>query len=300
MTMTDGHEVFVRTFKPDEGIIGHIHLLHGMAEHSERYEEFAQVLVAQGYFVSTHDHRGHGYTADKNGQLGFFGYEKGFDRVVQDVYEVLKQVEIIANTGRPILFGHSMGSFIARRFAQLYSEMIEKLILSGSGSPSLLHSAGHVIAKQLVKLQGPTTSSQLMNLLSFGNFNNNVKNAKTPFDWLCTDEEEVQKYIDDPLCGFISTTQLFADLTEGMIQLDDQSKNEQIRSDLAVLFVSGTDDPVGGNNAKDVLKAAEQLVDAGVTNVLVHLFEGLRHEILNERKKHQVFEIIVRWLKDEK
>lgn len=300
MTMTDGHEVFVRTFKPDEEMIGHIHLLHGMAEHSERYEEFANVLVEQGYFVSTHDHRGHGYTADKNGQLGFFGYEDGFDRVVQDVYEVLKQVEIIASVGRPILFGHSMGSFIARRFAQLYSEMIEKLILSGTGSPSLLHSTGNVLAKQLVKLQGPTTTSELMNRLSFGNYNKNVKDAKTAFDWLSTNEEEVQKYIDDPLCGFVSTTQFFADLTGGMCYLDDKSKNTQIRPDLAVLFVSGTDDPVGGNNAKDVLKAAEQLVDAGVTNVKVHLFEGLRHEILHEVKKYQVFEIIVRWLKDEK
>lgn len=301
LTMTDGHEVFVRCFHPAIPVIGHVHILHGMAEHSERYEYFASTLCEQGYVVSAHDHRGHGYTAAKNGQLGFFGYSEGFEQVVQDVYEVLEQVASeVTFTGRPILFGHSMGSFIARRFAQRYSERIDKLILSGTASPTPLHKAGNILAKQLVKWQGATTVSPLMNRLSFGNFNQNIKNAKTEYDWLSTDEAEVQKYIADPYCGFIATTQFYADLTGGILSLNDQTKNAHIRPNLPILLVSGTADSVGESNAKGVVKAGEQLVAAGVKQVKVHLFEGMRHEILNEKQKHQVIEIIVRWLKDEK
>lgn len=300
LTMSDGHELFVTIFKPQQPTNKHIHLLHGMAEHSARYEPFALFLVEQGYFVSMHDHRGHGETAMKNGQLGYFGPENGFERVVADVDEVLDYVCMLSGGIRPILFGHSMGSFIARRYAQHHSHKIDKLILSGTGSPSFLHKAGHYLARVLVNIQGDTTPSKILGLLSFGNFNQYIQNAKTPFDWLTTDEREVQKYLDDPLCGFISTTQFYVDLTGGMQKLSDQSLNRCIRSDLPILFVSGTDDPVGEKGAKDVFKAAQQLVEAGVTNVLVHIFEGMRHEILNEINKKQVYEIIVRWLKDEK
>ena len=292
IAMSDGLKVYVTTYRPKLQTNKHIHLLHGMAEHSARYEDFAHFLVKQGYFVSTHDHRGHGRTAQQNGQFGYFGRENGFELVVKDVDEILKHVNQLSGVMRPVLFGHSMGSFIARLYAQHHSDKIDKLILSGSGSPSILHTAGHYLAKLLVKLQGDTTPSKILGLLSFGNFNQYIRDAKTPFDWLSTDERQVQKYIDDPLCGFISTTQFYVDLTGGMQKLNNPSLNRCIRADLPVLFVSGSDDPVGEEGAKDVLKAAQQLVEAGLTNVLVHIFEGMRHEILNEKNNQQVYEII--------
>lgn len=300
MTMTDGHQVFVRTFYPAKSIRSHIHILHGMAEHSARYESFAKQLCEEGYVVSMHDHRGHGFTAQKNGQLGFFCAENGFERVVQDVFEVLETLKLELNIARPILLGHSMGSFIARRFAQKYSYFLEKLILSGTASPTTAEKAGHFFAKQLVRIQGATSPSPLMNNLSFGSFNRFIDRPKTKFDWLTTDVAEVQKYIDDPLCGFIATNQFYVDLTEGMAFLDCPFENSRIRHDLPILLISGTEDPVGDKNGKGVVKAGQQLVTAGVENVLVYLFEGMRHEILNERKKDQVIEIIVRWLKNEK
>lgn len=295
--MTDGHEVFVRTFTPEQEIIGHVHILHGMAEHSARYEKFAKRLCDEGYFVSAHDHRGHGYTAEKNGMLGFFAYENGFERVVKDVFEVLENLKRQSNYGRPILFGHSMGSFIARRFTQQYSALIDKLILSGTASSTALLTAGNVLARQLVKAQGAETPSKLMNDLSFGSFNKPIKNPKTAYDWLSTDDEQVQKYIDDPLCGFIATTQFFVDLTSGMSKMGRMDENSRIRPDLPILLVSGTEDPVGDSKAAGVIKAGHQFAQAGVEQVKVHLFEGMRHEILNERKKDQVIEIIVRWVK---
>ncbi|MEK4700505.1 alpha/beta hydrolase [Solibacillus sp. FSL R7-0668] len=297
LTMSDGYDIFVRTFKPQQPT-KHIHLLHGMAEHSERYEAFAEVLCAQGYYVTTHDHRGHGYTAENNGTLGYFDLENGFERVVEDVREILQQLTL-PQLGKPILFGHSMGSFIARRFIQQYSEHIERLILSGTGSPKLMHKAGHMLASQLVHLNGPAEPSKIMDQLSFGSFNAQVPNPKTPFDWLTRDEAEVQKYINDPYCGFVSTNQLYADLTGALAKLDVPALNAHIRPDLKILLVSGTHDPVGEKQAKGVLKAGQQLADAGVEHVKVQLFEGMRHELLNEIGKEKVYESILRWLEHE-
>lgn len=298
LTMTDGYDIFVRTFKP-QNPKQHIHLLHGMAEHSARYEAFAEALCEQGYFVTSHDHRGHGYTTANNGILGYFDLENGFERVTDDVREILNEVKH-AEYGRPILFGHSMGSFVARRFAQKYSDEIERLILSGTGSPSLMHKAGHLLANQLVNMSGPAEPSKLMDKLSFGSFNAVVKNPQTSYDWLSSDAAEVQKYIDDPYCGFVSTNQFYADLTGAMAQhMSNPVDNARIRSDLKILLVSGTQDPVGEKEAAGVVKAGQQLADAGVQHVKVQLFEGMRHEILNEVKKEKVYESIIRWLKHE-
>lgn len=298
VTMSDGHDIFVRTYAPSKKRIGHIHILHGMSEHSGRYEKFAEKLCDEGYFVTAHDHRGHGFTAQKNGMFGYFGPENGFEIVVDDVVEVLSFLKR-ETTERPILFAHSMGSFIARRFIQQYSDKIERLILSGTGSPTLLHKAGHIIAKQLVNLQGAQIRSDLMNHLSFSSFNRKIKDPKTNFDWLTTDGEEVQKYIDDPFCGVIPTNQFFVDLTGGMLKLENEQANARIRSDLKILVLNGTYDPVAGSEAEGALRVGKLLNRAGIEHVKVHIFEEMRHEILNEKKKEQVIDIIVRWLKDE-
>ncbi|MEG0473594.1 MAG: alpha/beta fold hydrolase [Solibacillus sp.] len=276
-----------------------MHILHGMAEHSARYEHFAQFLCDEGYSVSMHDHRGHGATADQNGQFGFFAEEDGFERVVRDVFEVIealrKQLDIQSLT----LFGHSMGSFIARRFIQQYSYLLDSVILSGTGAVKPLHLAGNMLAKRLVKVQGATVESPLLDKLSFGNFNKKFKNTKTSSDWLSTDEEEVQKYIQDEKCGFIATNQFFADLTDGLLMLNKVSENARIRPSLPILLVSGSEDPVG-DAGKGVVQVGQQLQKAGLDHVKVYLFEGMRHEVLNERNKKYSYEMIVRWLKDEK
>lgn len=296
--MSDGQEVFVTTFTPKEQVAGHFHILHGMAEHSTRYTAFAEMLCEHGYFVSMQDHRGHGSTVDQNGHLGYFAEQQGFTRVVQDVFETLHTIREGKNYPSVTLFGHSMGSFIARRYIQLYSSTIASAILCGTGATTYLHYVGNRLAKGLVKTQGPLVPSHFMNALSFGSFNKSFKNIKTPFDWLCSNQAEVQKYIDDPKCGFVATNQFFADLTDGLLLINQKGDNSRIRPELPILLISGSEDPVG-NNGKGVLQVAQQLTDAGVESVLVYLFEGMRHEILNERNKKQVYEFIIRWLEDE-
>lgn len=293
--MEDGHQVYVRMYHPTTEPKGHVHIMHGMAEHSGRYIDFAEYLVNQGYFVTAHDHRGHGETAKLNGQLGYLGDEKGFHRLVEDVFEILQFFHASKQLPETILFGHSMGSFVARRFMQLYSGHIDKCILAGTGATTAVHFLGNAVARSLSVFRGKNMPSQLMNDLSFGSFSRTVLNSRTIFDWLCTNDEEVDKYIQDPYCGFVPTNQFFADLTEGLLLINKKDEIDRIRKDLPILFVSGNLDPVGMNGAS-VFKVAKEMADVGLEDVAVYLFEGMRHEILKEKNKEHVHHVITRWL----
>lgn len=281
---------------PEQPAIGHVHLLHGMAEHIDRYDEFAKELVGNGFIVSGHDHRGHGKTNEKNGQLGYFGEKDGFERVTEDVREVLVQVREDVGEVPLILFGHSMGSFIARRYMQKYSESLAKAIICGTTfSPGVMGDIGTVIGKMASKLKTPQTESALLNKLSFGGFNKQIKQAQTGFDWLNSDANEVKKYIDDPFCGFIPTNQFYIDLFNGLKIIHQEKEINKIRKDLPVLLISGLQDPVG-KDGKDIFKVAKGLTNAGMKNITVQLVENARHEILNEVNKLQTYQFIVNWM----
>lgn len=295
----DGHLISVTVYFPSEDPMGHIHILHGMAEHSNRYERFAKFLLERGYVVSMHDHRGHGQTAFLNDSpRGFFANQQGFDRVVSDVHEVLNFVRADHHLPPVILFGHSMGSFIARRYTELYSETLSKAIFCGTGAASPTHQAGHILAKCLASLQGKAKESPLLDKLSFGNFNRAFSNTQTDFDWLSSDSEEVAKYLEDEDCGFLATNQFYADLTGGIITLSKEEEINRIRKDLPILLISGADDPVGGFS-KGIWKVAKSYQGCGLTNVTVQLFEGKRHEILNEVNREEVYNKIIWWLEKE-
>ena len=293
--MSDGHVVFTSKFEPEGTCIGHIHILHGMAEHSGRYEKFARELSAIGYVVTMHDHRGHGKTALRNGKLGFFAEEDGFARVVEDVHEIVSVMHAPYADVPLILFGHSMGSFIARRYIQLYGETVDRVILCGAGAVTTLHKVGHYVAMALAKQYGKDVESPLLNELSFGSFNKQFPSPKTAYDWLCSSESEVQKYIDDPYCGFIPTNQFFADLTKGFIALNRKKEIAKIQKNLPVLLISGSKDPVGEHGA-GVYSVAEQYHAADLEDVTVYLFEDKRHEILNEDNQQAVYQVLLRWL----
>ncbi|WP_328286122.1 alpha/beta hydrolase [Ureibacillus massiliensis] len=296
LLVSDHTRIYVRIYEPEHEVIGRFHILHGMGEHGGRYDAFATMLCEQGYFVTMHDHRGHGKTAELNGKLGYFADENGFERVVEDVYDVIQNVRYDYKKVPIFIFGHSMGSFIARRFIQVYGEIVDGCILCGTGATTTMHKVGNMLAKTMAKTKGKDVRGDLLNELSLGSFNKQFKNTKTAFDWLTSDEEEVQKYIDDPYCGFIPTNQFFADLTDGLIMINRIEENARIPKNLLILLISGSSDPVG-NNGKGVYKVANQLKNAGAQNVIVYLFEEMRHEILNERNKQQVFDVVSRWLK---
>lgn len=296
LTMSDGISIHTLFMKPIGQPVAHIHLMHGMAEHIGRYEEFMNYLVGKGFAVSGHDHRGHGETAAINGKLGYFGDSVGFDRLVEDAHELILYYKDEFQAPSVILIGHSMGSFIARRYAQKYGTEIDKLICSGTGGdPGIGLMAGQALAYLKGKIKKSNEPDYFINKLVFGSFNKTIAQPKTPFDWLSTDTNTVEKYINDPLCGFVPTTSLFMDLFNGLEKINDPSGIRQIPSVLPILLLSGLDDPVGAKG-KGVWQAARQFTEAGIENITVMLYEGGRHEMLQEKNRKQVFDFIKEWI----
>ena len=189
-----------------------------------------------------------------------------------------------------------MGSFIARRYAQNYGSEIEKLICSGTGGDP---GVGLIGGQALVYLKGKVIKADepdyFINKLVFGSFNKTVAKPKTPFDWLSTDTNTVEKYINDPLCGFVPTTGFFMELFSGLEKINDPNRIRQIPSELPILLLSGLDDPVGAKG-KGVWQAARQFTEVGIDNVTVMLYEGGRHEMLQEKNREQVFDFIKEWI----
>lgn len=293
--MSDGHEIYYETVYPSSPI-GHVHVIHGMAEHIGRYEEFMHFLAAKGFAVSGHDQRGHGKTAQRSGTIGFFAEEDGFGRVVDDAKEIIDHAKGDFGDLPLIVFAHSMGSFVARRFIQLYSDSISSAVLSGSGgNPGFSGKAGLVFAAVAAKAQGQTAVSDALGKMTFGNFNKPFKNEGSAYAWLSRDKSEVAKYEVDPMCGAPSTNQFYVDLFAGLDLIHRKVEVEKIRKDLPLLLISGSADPVGGNG-KGIFQAAKQYQQAGMLNVRVYLAEGGRHELLNEIDKEVYYEIIADWM----
>ncbi len=294
---SDGHKIAVTVYTPQKPYVGHVHIFHGMAEHQERYEDFAKFLTDHHYVVSTHDHRGHGATAENNdAQFGYFAYENGFEVVGEDAHFAVQAARAnFEDLPKPVILGHSMGSFIARRYIQHYSDEISKVLIMGTGSFNALHKAGLIVAKVLAKQKGPQVEAKLLEQLSFGTYNSRISTVYSPSDWLSTDRDEVRKYDADERCGFTCTNQFYVDLLSGMQLVSKESEINKIRKDLPILLISGKEDPVG-EYGKGVWRVANQYYHAGFTHVAIHLFENKRHEILNETNNEIVYKTILKWL----
>lgn len=296
LEMSDGAQLEALIVEPKLSPIGHIHLVHGMAEHIGRYDKVMRELSNEGYIVTGYNQRGHGKKALENRELGDFGDNVTFDRLVEDVRETLTVYKERYPSLPRILFGHSMGSFVIRRFSQKYSNEIDALIISGtSGKPGITRLGGSILSSVLSLKDGAHAPSELLDSIGFGGYNKMVEHPETKFDWLSTDRQNVQTYIEDPLSGAVSTNHFFSVLFDGLKVINDQSSYQSVRRDLPILLLSGTDDPVG-NSGSGVFQAAEMYTKVGVDSVTVHLFEGVRHEIVQEPSKDSVLQVIKQWV----
>ncbi|WP_422123480.1 alpha/beta fold hydrolase [Planococcus sp. X10-3] len=292
---SDNKEIYYEVYLPAEPK-AHIHIIHGMAEHIARYEEFIRYLTSRGFAVSGHDQRGHGRTAERNGVEGFFAEQNGFDRVVDDVKEVIAAVQDQIGELPFVLFGHSMGSFVGRRYIQLYGEGISRAVFSGTGGdPGMTGSMGILLAKANGKLNGKDEKSKALGSLVFGPFIKDFKEEGSAFAWLSSDASEVAKYEADPMSGFVSTNQFFADLFKGMLLINKKEEISKIRKTLPILLISGSEDPVG-HKGKDLFAAAANYKKAGIEDVQVYLGEGARHELLHEVEKKRYFKVLADWM----
>jgi alpha-beta hydrolase superfamily lysophospholipase len=298
LKITEDHEIQVYEWLPDdaENIKGVLQISHGMAEHAKRYKYFAAFLTKNNYAVYANDHRGHGKTAGKIENLGFFSNENGWRKVVDD----LKALSLHAKEKHPnkafFVLGHSMGSFLMRDYISNPPLKLNGAIISATaGNPGLLGKVGVFITRILLLFGSPTKQNKLMDSLSFGAYNNKFKPNRTKFDWLSRDDEQVDKYIDDPYCGFICSTLFFRDLLTGLLSVSKQSFIDLVAEDLPVLFFAGDNDPVG-NFGKGVTEVRDKFKRAGVKDITLKLFSGGRHEMLNEINKDEVYVYVLDWL----
>jgi len=292
----DGIPLHVYVWTPDGAPKAVVQIAHGMAEHAARYEGFAEHLTARGYAVYAQDHRGHGKTAGSLEHVGYFADSDGFEKVVEDLYAVTRTIQA-AHPELPIfLFGHSMGSIIARAYVMSHADALRGLVLTGAGGdPGALAKVGAALAFGEGLVRGRKARSKLLDTMTFGRFNDAFKPARTGFDWLSRDKAEVDKYIADPWCGGTFTAGFFGDLLHGVGVVNNPANIAAVPKDLPIFVLSGEKDPVG-DNGKGVRQVVEQYRTAGVRHVEMHLYPLARHEILNETNRDEVMRDISAWL----
>ncbi|WP_178022062.1 alpha/beta hydrolase [uncultured Paenibacillus sp.] len=291
------HDVFVYRWSaadPEASPRGVLQIAHGMAETAKRYERLARVLTARGFIVYANDHRGHGRTAGGPEELGWPG-KQGFTGMAEDMIR-LSAIIRREHPNLPLfLLGHSMGSFLTQKVMYRAPEPYDGFILSGTNGPRSLLGLGRSLARLQARLQGDGHPSLLMNALTFGSFNRNFLPARTPFDWLSRDDEEVDKYIADPHCGFLCSAGFFYGFF-GLLQEIHRPENmRSIPKEKPVYIFGGDLDPVGRNGA-GVRRLVELYGRLGLEDVEVKLYPGGRHEMLNEINRDEVTSDVLYWL----
>jgi alpha-beta hydrolase superfamily lysophospholipase len=271
-----------------------VQIAHGAIEHAMRYDDFANALCKQGFVVYADDHRGHGHTAGEVGNVAYFGdNDGGFSTAVDDLHILTQRIRE-ENPGLPVfLLGHSMGSLMARVYASRYGKELSGLVLTGTGrvSPPLI-ALVRSMARVSMKLRGRRHRSPFLHNLVFGTLNRPFK-GETGSEFICSDEEVVRAYAADPFCGNLATAEFVYELLGGTGMAAAKQTFERYPKDLPLFIGSGEFDSMGGVGLKAVKQDVEDFKKTGVTDFEFKIYEGMRHEILNEKEKHRVYEDII-------
>ncbi|MCI8758982.1 MAG: alpha/beta hydrolase [Oscillospiraceae bacterium] len=289
--------IHVNQWTPSERrILGVVQIAHGVAEYGARYAPFARFLCGHGFVVVANDHLGHGQSLIPGGPMVYLGEKDGWWNVVDDMECLRSRVAKVFPDRPYFLFGHSMGSFLSRTHLIRYPGRLDGCILCGTGhqSPALI-AGGKLIADREIRRLGKKAFSARADDLAFGAYNKAFAPTRTRFDWVSASEENVDAYIADPLCGGDTTLGLFRDMLDGLSYITRQSNMDKMDADLPVFFIAGDQDPVG-DMGKGVRKAHDCFKKAGIRDLSIKLYHGLRHEILNEASRQYVYRDVLDWL----
>ena len=288
-------DIFYRAWKA-EAPKAAVQFVHGMAEHGERYEGVAQALCDAGFDVWVTDLLGHGKSVAGEEDLGYFGEKQGWLKVIMDLRHMTGIMRESYPEGFPLfMYGHSMGSFYARAYCERFSDDLAGAVFCGTSAPNPAAAAGILMAKIVALFKGDKHRSQLLDSIAFGTYNKRIEKPRTKFDWLETDEKEVDKYIADPLCGFVFTAKGFLDLFSLLKSVSTKNWFTSMPYQFPLLLVAGQEDPVGQYGA-GVELVARRLREAGSNRVTCTVFPGMLHEILLEVGRAQVYEAVVEWM----
>ena len=283
------HQLKGKVYLPEGAPKGLLHVVHGMTEYIGRYDGFMRKMAENGYITFGYDHLGHGQTASEK-ELGYFADNDGWKLLVDDVFLFGNDVKNEMGNDLPfVLMGHSMGSFIVRLTAAKYNHY-DKLIVMGTGGPNPAAGAGIAMAGMLKKLKGAHGYSKLIYTMAFGSYNKGWEQENDPYAWLSVDKANRDRYRKDPLCTFLFTVSAMQDLVKLNKFSNDPGWFEKIDKKKPILLVAGGEDPVG-EHGKGVNKVCEMLKEKGA-DVTIKLYDGYRHEILQDFCKDSVIEDI--------
>ena len=287
-------EIYAASVVPKEQVRAVLQLSHGMAEYSARYARFIKALAEAGFAVFFSDHVGHGKSVSDKSMLGFFGAENGEQHWVDD----LKTVADLAKEAYPdlpfFLFGHGMGSLIARNYTAQYPELFDGVVYSGTSGKNPAVGFGIALSTVLTKLHGPTYTSKLLDRMAFGAYNQKMP-KQTPCDWVSRDAEEVRKFMEDDYCGYMYTVSGLKALFKTVKAVSSKAWYAAMPKELPIFLLSGDMDPIG-DYGKGVTEVYRTLQSTAHTKVSMKLYPQARHEILNEINRDEVTADILAFL----
>jgi len=274
---------------------GIVHICHGMAEHIGRYNWLIKKLNDDGYHVISIDHRGHGNRIGDNPK-GFFDEQDGWNMVVEDLSFLIEMSKKDYPDLKQFLIAHSMGSWIALSALQ-NNIAIDGLILSGSSKPARLMI---IIQKILIKIQillfGKKSVSIFLDNITLGSYNNFFKPNRTKKDWISSDNDNVDNYVDDNLCGFPVTNGLWHDLANGILKVFNINNYSSSENSIPIFIISGSKDPVG-ENGKGVMRLYKFLSNI-FTSVSIKIIDEARHEVFSETTKENSYNMLIKFIEN--
>ena len=295
---SDGvHTLYGKVYAPEGEVRALFQIAHGMTEYIGRYHEFMAFLAENGFAVFAHDHMGHGKTGTEAGELGFIAEKNGHEILIEDVRAFAEAVKADFPGKKHVLMGHSMGSFIARNYAARYGEELSGLVLMGTGGPNPIAGAGLALIGIIKTCKRPRHISTFIDKMAFGGYNKRFDDgASDPRAWLTKDGGVREKYANDPFCNYKFTVSAMGDLIRLTKNANRGGWFKSLPAGLPILLVSGHDDPVG-DFGKGVELVCAKLQKAGHP-VTCRLYDGYRHEILNDASHDRVVADILDFLQN--
>lgn len=283
----DGLKISAVVSIPNETIRGIVQIVHGMNEHKERYFDFMDYLAGKGFICAIHDNRGHGGSIKNPEDLGFM-YRNGGEGFVEDIAQFNRIVRNMCIPALPcFLIGHSMGSLGARCFLKKYDTYIDGIIVSGS--PSYNRYSGIVSRFEASVLAGYSERYRCHKIAKISEKVFNRGLGDIPHSWICTQKDVVYKFNADPLCSFTYTLNGYRAVLYLIHETYNKNGGWEVKNpQLPIRFVSGADDTVMVSE-RDFKKSVHFLRERGYRNISYKLFDGMRHEILNEKNNQAVY-----------
>ena len=291
-----GGTAFVHRWLPEGEPRAALQIIHGMAEHGGRYERLAATLTAAGFAVYAQDLPGHGRSVRAPDELGHVADHGSWNQLLSAINGVRELIQHQLHDPPIFMFGHSMGSFLLQSYVTGHGHNLAGAIFSATtGDLGPMRAIGSGLLQLEALWYGRRHRSALAELMSFKDFNRHFRPNRTASDWLSRDEAEVDRYVADPLCGFRCSAALWLDLLAAGAGFVAPERLRAIPPGLPMLLIAGSADPVcrgaAGPNA-----LAEHYRGAGVQRLELRIYEGARHELLNETCREQVTGELLDWL----